>query len=350
MDLSKDYYIGLDCGTESVGFAVTDTDYKVLKFHGKSMWGSHLFEEANTAAARRTNRAARRRYLRKKERIDLLQGLFDEEISKIDPTFFLRLNDSAYHLEHKHIKQKNSLFNDSNYTDKDFYKEFPTIFHLRKALYEGKTKADPRLLYLALHHILKNRGHFLLPGTGMKSVTSPTALVQAIKNSTSTVFEDFEFEVESEKALEEAIKIRKSKDRIEALSKIIETSDEKIKKMLVKALVGYTVKPAELFDNEVYKELPSIQFSKNMFEETDLPTLEDALDDDQYLLVVNLKGLYDWGLLINILSGKSTIAEAKVDLWNKNKEQLALLKKVLKNHTNKKDYEDFFHQDSEGSF
>ena len=53
MNFTEDYYIGLDCGTESVGFAVTDTSYKVLKFNGKSMWGSHLFDEAQTAAERR---------------------------------------------------------------------------------------------------------------------------------------------------------------------------------------------------------------------------------------------------------------------------------------------------------
>ena len=68
-----DYYIGLDCGTESVGFAVTDTEYKVLKFNGKSMWGTRVFEEAQTAEARRMQRSARRRYQRKKDRIKLVE-------------------------------------------------------------------------------------------------------------------------------------------------------------------------------------------------------------------------------------------------------------------------------------
>ena len=82
MDYQKDYYIGLDCGTESVGFAVTDTEYNVLKFNGKSMWGTRLFDEAETAAGRRGFRSARRRSERKKERIRLVQSLFAEEISK----------------------------------------------------------------------------------------------------------------------------------------------------------------------------------------------------------------------------------------------------------------------------
>ena len=31
-------------------------------------------------------------------------------------------------------KQMNALFNDGGYTDLDYYNEYPTIFHLRKAL------------------------------------------------------------------------------------------------------------------------------------------------------------------------------------------------------------------------
>ena len=31
----KPYYVGLDVGTNSVGWAVTDTDYNLLRFRGK---------------------------------------------------------------------------------------------------------------------------------------------------------------------------------------------------------------------------------------------------------------------------------------------------------------------------
>lgn len=39
-----DYYVGLDLGTNSVGWAVTDKNYKVLRFNHKSMWGIRLFD------------------------------------------------------------------------------------------------------------------------------------------------------------------------------------------------------------------------------------------------------------------------------------------------------------------
>ena len=75
MDNKKEYYIGLDMGTNSVGWAVTDEEYNLCKFKKKSMWGVRLFEEAETAKERRLKRSARRRLERKKQRIDLLQEI-----------------------------------------------------------------------------------------------------------------------------------------------------------------------------------------------------------------------------------------------------------------------------------
>lgn len=92
---TSDYYIGLDVGTSSVGWAVTDTDYSVKKFKGNAMWGVRLFNEADNAATRRTVRTARRLNARKKQRLELLELLFSEEIGKIDPLFFTRLSESS---------------------------------------------------------------------------------------------------------------------------------------------------------------------------------------------------------------------------------------------------------------
>ena len=129
------YFLGLDIGTNSVGWAVVDPTYKLYKFRGKSLWGIRLFDAAQTAADRRLARSARRRLERRKMRIDWLQELFAEEISKKDPTFFIKLNNSRLHLEDKDERISNikyPLFADKDYTDIDYYKEYPTIFHLSK--------------------------------------------------------------------------------------------------------------------------------------------------------------------------------------------------------------------------
>ena len=53
-----------------------------------------------------------------------------------------------------------ALFADDAYTDKEYHKQFPTIYHLRKWLMETDETPDIRLIYLALHHMMKHRGHF----------------------------------------------------------------------------------------------------------------------------------------------------------------------------------------------
>lgn len=115
-----DYYIGLDMGDASVGWAVTDTNYNILKFNGKALWGIRLFDSANTAASTRVFRSGRRRIDRTTWRLKMLQELFAEEIAKVDPGFFMRLEDSRLHLDDKRDKAVYNLFVDKNYTDKDF--------------------------------------------------------------------------------------------------------------------------------------------------------------------------------------------------------------------------------------
>ena len=73
---NKVWYLGLDIGTASVGWAATDTEYKIIRKNKKRLWGVRLFEEATTAQERRTYRSNRRRLARRKWRLNLLEELF----------------------------------------------------------------------------------------------------------------------------------------------------------------------------------------------------------------------------------------------------------------------------------
>ena len=99
--MDKKYYIGIDMGTDSVGWAATDEEYNVIKLRNRDLWGSYLFEEAEGAANRRMFRTARRRTARVRQRILLLQSIFAKEVSKVDPLFFIRLNNSRLFVEDK---------------------------------------------------------------------------------------------------------------------------------------------------------------------------------------------------------------------------------------------------------
>ena len=164
----EEIYLGLDIGTNSCGYAVTDGNYNLVRIGGKDAWGVRLFEKAETAQERRAKRTARRRIVRKKLQNLWLQQLFEKEIEKVDPSFFTRLKYSNLNLEDKILSDKNltskySLFNDTVkqvFTDKEYYSKYETVYRLRKELLSSPAE-DVRLLYLAIHSILTHRGHFL---------------------------------------------------------------------------------------------------------------------------------------------------------------------------------------------
>lgn len=214
INMEKKYYLGLDIGTNSVGWAVTDENYNLCKFNGKKMWGIRLFEDAKTAAERRTKRSNRRRMARTKQRIDLLQELCEKGIFEKDPTFFIRLNESSLHLEDKSTSEKYPLFVDKEYTDIDYHREYPTVYHLRKELIENPEPHDIRLVYLACHHILKNRGHFLINGS-ISDAKNLSFIFEDMLNNFNAMSE-YEISMQNIKALETILVDRKMAKSVKA--------------------------------------------------------------------------------------------------------------------------------------
>ena len=182
------FYLGLDIGSNSVGTVCTDENYNLLRVKGKDCWSVRLFEESATAEKRRGFRTGRRRNERRKQRIGWLQALFAPFIE--DKTFFIRLNNSQFFPEDKDEilgGDKNNLFG-GIYDDKAFHAEFPTVYHLRERLItEGR--ADLRLYYLALHHIIKYRGHFLFDG-GLDEVRDLGRLLEELNSVASDLYDD----------------------------------------------------------------------------------------------------------------------------------------------------------------
>ena len=115
---SKKYYLGLDIGTDSIGYAVSNEQYELLKFKGEPMWGVHLFEEAKLNNERRGFRATRRRLDRRQQRVKLVQEIFATEIAKVDENFYRRIKESSLWREDAH--DKHTLFCDNGYTDTDY--------------------------------------------------------------------------------------------------------------------------------------------------------------------------------------------------------------------------------------
>ena len=162
-EAQEPYYIGLNAGPAYAAYAVTNTSYNLSKFNGKDMWGVYKFDEAETAEERTQYRQGRVNKKKIKERIGLLRSYFADEIQKVDENFFVRLDNSFYYSEDKDIRlngDRNVLFADENYCDRQYMSEYPTIYHLRSELAHGSQKPDIRCLYLAVSHMMKNRGNF----------------------------------------------------------------------------------------------------------------------------------------------------------------------------------------------
>lgn len=346
-----EYFLGIDAGTDSVGWAVTDENYNVLKFHGKAMWGVRLFEEANPAADRRAARTARRRQGRKVQRTKLLQELFAPEISKIDPAFFIRMADSKYHAEDKTEFQPNALFNDAGYTDKDFHKEYPTVYHLRRAFIEGKDIRDPRLLYLAVHHIINNRGHFLFEGMDLSKVTDFETPFAKLCEYLREEEYDFDLSGTDTEKLKESLKAKKGiTQKKKDLYAVLGNSKGTLKSVCDLLAGSAGIKLSDLFeDKSLEEETPSkISLSDSSIEEN-RTALENILQD-RIQLIDCLKAVYDWAVLDEILSGSPYISFAKTESYEKHKRDLALLKRTVKRLCPEKYNEMFKSPDTENNY
>lgn len=350
----ENYYLGVDIGTNSVGWAVTDENYNVLSFHNRAMWGVRLFDEAMTAAGRRQIRTSRRRLARRIWRLELLQEIFAEEICKRDPAFYRRMKESMLYEEDKTEGERYSLFNDKKYTDQDYYREYPTIYHLRKALLTEKKEWDIRLVYLAVHHIVKHRGHFLFNGS-VEKATSFTNVFEQFKNCMK---DDLEIQVEcqSEQELEETLKSRDTskRDKNARVMELLHCEKDKQLKAAIGLICGLTVKMADLFHDDSLKEIekPAISFATGAYEDT-----RNALETDlqeRCGVVDVLKSMYDWSVLADILAGgewegETYLSVAKVNFYEKHKEDLRLLKGIFR-EIGDDVYRDFFQKEGTNNY
>ncbi len=340
---TKDYYLGLDIGTGSVGWAITDEEYRLKKVHGKTLWGSRLFETAHTAEERRVFRASRRRLARRHNRIELLQELFADEIAKVDKGFYHRLKESKYMPEDKRdINGKNpelpyALFVDSGFTDKEYHEKYPTIYHLRRDLMQKEHPFDVRLVYLAIHHILKHRGHFLFMGKKLGEIKkfepAYETMVMTLKEYLPVDDEERSIQSDQEKMSKMADIIKdSSKGKTQKKTELQQCFDSKNRseKAILALLAGSKVKLSHIFDDASFdeSEKASISFSDNNYDENE-SIYEDILQE-KFIVIRSVKAVYDWALLNEIMQGYDSVSEAKVASYEKHRKDLRKLKILLK--------------------
>lgn len=330
---TDNYFVGLDMGTNSVGFAVTNADYQILKANRKSIWGVRIFDQASTGAKRRVARSARRRREREVLRLKLLQDIFAPSINQIDPAFFQRLNDSFFLPCDKTFEQKYSLFNDTTFTDVEYHRTYPTIYHLRHALMTENRPFDVRLVYLAIHHILKHRGHFLYSGMG--SFNLGAAYGERFNHLRQTVVETLEIEIPqtAEKIFYDTLLDSNLKREEKVTQIMIQLRwDEKLQKDFVRLLLGYKVSLVNLF-GDAYKDATpdKVSFSDATFEEEGLDKLSKIISEQELDFLIAGYQFFGHMRLELLLRGSTSFSAAKIALYEKHKKDLADLKRLVKN-------------------
>lgn len=341
-----EYYVGFDIGTNSVGYAVTDKNYNLIKHGGEPMWGSHIFEEASTAQERRAFRTARRRNDRKKQRIALVSEIFAPEIAKVDPRFFIRRRESALFRDDVDIKDRYVVFNDDDFTDKDYYDIYPTIHHLIYDLMSNKENHDIRLVYMACAYLVAHRGHFLseVSKDNIEAVLDFDAVYSNFLNAMDN-FAEIPWECDILK-FKDILKKKqtvtnKERDFLQLLNegKKFKTSedDDVSREGLIKLLSGGTYELGKLFPKLTFEEKVSVSF--NMAEEDFAMVLQQLGDEGD--VVSSLRNVYDWATLSDVLNGKNSVSEGKITVYEQHKKDLAFLKYFVKKYIPNRYYEIF---------
>ena len=341
--------LGLDIGTNSVGWALVDENNELIRKNGFTFWGVRLFDESQSAEKTRLYRNSRRRLARRKQRLNILRNEFLDEINKVDPLFFQRLDDSFYKIEDKSLNNHYTYFDDA-YNDEKFFKEYPTIYHLRKALISEDKKFDIRMIYLAIHHIMKYRGNFLKDGD-VYDKNDDSAIINFL-NEFNCILDDYANKnienddyfatLDLESIETKIIKLRDimlnnenkngKKKAIEELFKV--GSKTLVSEFLISLLVSSKVDVSKLgFVKEQKYEKIEIDLQSEEFENKIAEAKEKIKElSDIFDLVISIKQIQDTYYLIELLGDSSYISEAMVEVFEKHKNQLSVLKDFIRKY------------------
>lgn len=353
---NDEYYLGLDIGTNSVGYAVTDPAYHLKKYKGEPMWGAHVFEEGSQCAERRSYRTTRRRLDRRQQRVCLVQDLFAKEIAKVDEQFFIRLKESGLYQEDSSNHNPYTIFNDDGYSDIEYYNEYPTIHHLIMSLIEDSSPHDVRLVYMAVAWIVAHRGHFLseVDKSNVKNVLE----FSTVYNEFIKYCSDNEYNISWKNDIAEFQNILLKKCGVrekESLFKqnLFEGTSYKSKEddiigteAVITLLSGGTVTADKLFLQDEFEEKISISFKKS---EEEFESILTELNEEYAEFLLKLRGVYDWSLLYEAAGGSSYISKAKVEVYEQHKKDLQNLKQFIRKYLPNK-YNDVFRKPLEGNY
>ena len=284
----------------------------------------------------------------------MLDALFDAELSKVDPSFLARRKYSWVHPDDINNADHwyGGILFGSKEQDKRFYNDYPTIYHLRKTLMEDDKRHDIREVYIAIHHILKYRGNFLVEGElDSSNVFTAKNLLDLMREIINQTAEDglggsWASNVDEKKFADALCTTRGSrKMRADnALSLIQDACDlAKDQVAVIKAILPglegnkldlNKVFPLEGRSKEDQKAL-GVYFNMANYEESRAKIADSRLlGDDECALLDELQQQYSAIALKQLLGDSRSVSESMCASYERHRKNWELIKKELRTEDN----------------
>lgn len=325
----KKYNVGLSIKPDAIGWAVMDDNFNLRKAYpldnknAVPTIGVDKFQPGKTAEETRAFRSTRRRIARRKKRLSWLNDIFAPYLEAVDPNFLMRLKYS--NLAGNDKKFTGGVIFDNKEDEKAFYKKYPTIYHLNNDLATSNKKADLRLVYLALHSIIKYRGHFN-DKTPMASFSMESVNYNKLLHEVQTAFNDtaigqlISLNTDQGNQMHDILLDSKlgKKDQKKRLQDALMGTNNKINKKvvgeLIKAICGSS------FSIDALLQLDQELGIKLSFEDEDaddqLVEVAANLSPEQQTILAKTHQIYLAVSLEKLVPNGKTFSQAQIDTYN----------------------------------
>lgn len=342
--MKQKYSIGLDIGVSSVGWACMTADFRIPKHNGRYAIGVRELEAAETAEARRIQRGTRRRYNRRIRRLQLLQQTLSPLFHN-DPGFFMETDEKERHFwRNSNQFERNSLSETLKRIGEN-PRNYPTIYHLRDALIKHQDeKYHPRLIYIALHNLVKFRGHFLNENMSWMDSSKDGPLHEKVLTYLKEFDSHFyDVSIVTEEKVKQAAQIMEQNDMTsnDKLTAIVRVVGQDFRYPL-RLLLGLKTNLQQLFPSSENIQLYKDEKLGISFRDEDIEEVMEKLTDSERIIIELAQIIYQEVILQDLLGTANCVSEAKVTSYDQFGEDLKTLKQIYNDYFGEKAYRDMF--------
>lgn len=200
------------------------------------------------------------------------------------------------------------------------------MFHLRKELTKNPAK-DIRFLYLALHSILKHRGHFIssVDYEVEQSINNTKDVINSLVELYNEIYcEEFGklSLITNENDISFLFEQKLSKTQAKKEAKIIFNAPKGIASAICECLVNGQ------FNTKIFNKDYEVKVDFNL-EEDKMNEAETILSEDEFELLLKLKETFQLIQLKKILNNQEYICDAMVEIYENHKTQLKMFKDFI---------------------